>query len=51
MHEVGVSEDKGREHVRNLIENTWKKINDYQFDNPCISQTFIGITMNLARMA
>ena len=51
MHEAGVSEEKAREHIRNLIENTWKKINDYQFDNSRISQTFIGMAMNLARMA
>ncbi|XP_011009233.1 PREDICTED: terpene synthase 10-like [Populus euphratica] len=51
MHEAGVSEEKARDHIRNLIGNIWKKINDYQFVNPLISQTFIGIAMNLARMA
>jgi len=51
MHEAGVSEEKARDHIRNLIGNTWKKINDYQFANPHISQTFIGIAMNLTRMA
>ncbi|KAG5224360.1 terpene synthase [Salix suchowensis] len=35
----------------NLIGNTWKKINDYRFANPRTSQTFIGVAMNLARMA
>uniref|UniRef100_A0A6N2KRN5 Ammonium transporter AmtB-like domain-containing protein n=1 Tax=Salix viminalis TaxID=40686 RepID=A0A6N2KRN5_SALVM len=35
----------------NLIRNTLKKINDYQFANPRTSQTFIGVAMNLARMA
>ncbi|KAI9376904.1 hypothetical protein POPTR_019G023006v4 [Populus trichocarpa] len=51
MHEAEVSEEKAREHIKSLIGNTWKKINDYQFVNPRISQTFIGIAMNLARMA
>lgn len=51
MHEARVSEEKARDHIRNLIGNTWKKINDYQLANPRFSQTFIGIAMNLARMA
>ncbi|XP_011009237.1 PREDICTED: terpene synthase 10-like [Populus euphratica] len=51
MHEAAASEEKASDHIRNLIGNTWKKINDYQFINPHISQTFIGIAINLARMA
>uniref|UniRef100_A0A6N2L7C7 Isoprene synthase, chloroplastic n=1 Tax=Salix viminalis TaxID=40686 RepID=A0A6N2L7C7_SALVM len=51
MHETEVSEEKARDHIKNLIGNTWKKINDYRFANPRTSQTFIGVAMNLARMA
>uniref|UniRef100_A0A6N2M5J2 Terpene synthase metal-binding domain-containing protein n=1 Tax=Salix viminalis TaxID=40686 RepID=A0A6N2M5J2_SALVM len=51
MHETKVLEEKAHDHIRNLIRNTWKKINDYRFANPRTSQTFIGVAMNLARMA
>uniref|UniRef100_A0A6N2LI54 Isoprene synthase, chloroplastic n=1 Tax=Salix viminalis TaxID=40686 RepID=A0A6N2LI54_SALVM len=33
MHETKVSEEKARDHIKNLIGNTWKKINDYRFAN------------------
>ncbi|KAB5512284.1 hypothetical protein DKX38_029312 [Salix brachista] len=51
MYETEVFEEKARDHVKILIGNTWKKINDYRFANPRTSQTFIGVAMNLARMA
>ncbi|KAJ6761465.1 TERPENE SYNTHASE 10-LIKE [Salix koriyanagi] len=51
MYETKVSEEKARDHIKNLIGNTWKKINDYRYANPRTSQTFIGVAMNLARMA
>ncbi|KAJ6349215.1 hypothetical protein OIU77_006741 [Salix suchowensis] len=51
MHETKVSEEKARDHIKNLIGNTWKKINEYRFANPRTSQTFNGAAMNLARMA
>ncbi|KAJ6349211.1 hypothetical protein OIU77_006738 [Salix suchowensis] len=51
MYETKVSEEKARDHIKNLIANTWKKINDYRYANPRTSQTFIGVAMNLARMA
>ncbi|TYI84641.1 hypothetical protein E1A91_D05G379300v1 [Gossypium mustelinum] len=30
MHESGPSEEEAREHIRNLIDSTWKKINEDQ---------------------
>uniref|UniRef100_A0A6N2KWS5 Terpene synthase metal-binding domain-containing protein n=1 Tax=Salix viminalis TaxID=40686 RepID=A0A6N2KWS5_SALVM len=51
MYETEVFEEKARDHIKNLIGNTWKKINDYRFANTRTSQTFIGVAMNLARMA
>uniref|UniRef100_A0A6N2KRP2 Terpene synthase metal-binding domain-containing protein n=1 Tax=Salix viminalis TaxID=40686 RepID=A0A6N2KRP2_SALVM len=42
MYETEVFEEKARDHIKNLIGNTWKKINDYRFANTRTSQTFIG---------
>lgn len=50
MRESGVSEEEGREEMRNLIEKAWKKMNregvvgDSEFSKP-----FIETAMNLAR--
>jgi hypothetical protein len=49
--EIKSSEKEDREYIRNLITNAWKKINEYQFANPHVSQGFIGVVLNLARMA
>jgi hypothetical protein len=53
LHVEIKSSEKDREYIRNLIINAWKKINEYQFANPHVSQGFIGIgvALNLARMA
>jgi hypothetical protein len=52
MYETKSSEEEeAREYIRNLINNAWKKINEYQFANSHVPQAFIGVAMNLARMA
>ncbi|XP_050206905.1 terpene synthase 10-like isoform X2 [Mercurialis annua] len=52
MHETGVSEEKAREHIRSLICETWKKMNKERVaDDSPFSDTFIGVVVNLARMA
>jgi hypothetical protein len=51
MYETKSSEKEDREYIRNLITNALKKINEYQFANPHVSQGFIGVVLNLARMA
>ncbi|KAJ4703836.1 +limonene synthase [Melia azedarach] len=52
MHETGVSESEAREHIQALIAETWMKMNkDRAAGNPCLSNIFVGIAMNLARMA
>ncbi|KAA8538952.1 hypothetical protein F0562_025644 [Nyssa sinensis] len=51
MHETGASEEDTREHIRFLISETWKKMNEDRVIESLFSKTFIGIAMNLARMA
>ncbi|XP_022896316.1 terpene synthase 10-like [Olea europaea var. sylvestris] len=51
MNETGASEDEAREHIRSLIRETWKKMNQAQEIICPFSKTFIEIAMNLARMA
>ncbi|KAH9699980.1 Beta-myrcene/(E)-beta-ocimene synthase 2 [Citrus sinensis] len=52
MHETGVSEDEAREHIRDLIAETWMKMNSARFGNPpYLPDVFIGMAMNLVRMS
>ncbi|WCJ31656.1 Myrcene synthase chloroplastic [Euphorbia peplus] len=51
MNESGASEEKAREYIHHLIGETWKKMNEEQHKNSPFSKTYIGIAMNLARMA
>lgn len=51
INETGASEDKAREHIRSLIRETWKKMNQVQETVCPFSKTFIEIAVNLARMA
>ncbi|KAF8408702.1 hypothetical protein HHK36_004766 [Tetracentron sinense] len=50
MNETSASEEEAREHIRGLISDTWKKMNEDRVADSPFSQTFIGIAMNLARM-
>ncbi|MBA0724099.1 hypothetical protein Golax_020807 [Gossypium laxum] len=47
MHENGVSEEVALEHVKNLIIEAWKKVNTHRVAVPLLSQTAIGIILNL----
>ncbi|KAK0578594.1 hypothetical protein LWI29_012979 [Acer saccharum] len=51
MHETGALEEEAREHIRGLISATWVKMNKETIGNHHISNTFAGVSMNLARMA
>ncbi|PNS89772.2 hypothetical protein POPTR_019G023000v4 [Populus trichocarpa] len=51
MHETQASEEEARDHIKKLISNAWKKLNASQFSNPHISQTIIGVAVNLPRTA
>lgn len=53
MHEMNVSEKEAEEHIKNMIKNTWKKINGQCLKKeshkllPC---SFVKVTTNVARM-
>ena len=51
MHDKGVSEEEAREHIRKLIDTTWKKMNEDRIAKSPFSQMFIEIAMNLARLS
>ncbi|KAF8408667.1 hypothetical protein HHK36_004730 [Tetracentron sinense] len=51
MFETSASEEEARKHIRGLISETWKKMNEDRVADSPFSQTFIGIAMNAARMA
>ena len=51
MYETGASEDDARKYIGFLIYETWKKLNEDGNANSPFSRTFIGIAMNLPRMA
>ncbi|KAI7992436.1 hypothetical protein LOK49_LG12G02314 [Camellia lanceoleosa] len=51
MHETGASENDAREHMKYLIGETWKKMNEDGAANSLFTKDFIGIAMNLAGMS
>ncbi|GFS37413.1 terpenoid cyclases/Protein prenyltransferases superfamily protein [Actinidia rufa] len=52
MHETGVSEEDARKHMKYLIGEEWKKMNEARVeDGPHFSRAFIGVAENLTRMA
>ncbi|TYI84646.1 hypothetical protein E1A91_D05G379700v1 [Gossypium mustelinum] len=51
MHESGASEEEAREHIRKLIDSTWKKINEDQMAKLPFPRKFIEIIKNIARVS
>lgn len=51
MNDFQTSEDNAREHIRYLIDETWKKLNKVEAENYVFSQMFIEMAKNLARMS
>ncbi|KAH9800601.1 TPS27 [Citrus sinensis] len=50
--DLGKSSREAREHIHDLIAQTWMKMNRDRFVNPhFVSDVFVGIAMNLARMS
>ncbi|XP_043702770.1 terpene synthase 10-like [Telopea speciosissima] len=52
MYETGVSEDVAREHIKHIIDETWKKMNKDIFNNGSLflPQLFINTAANFARV-
>ncbi|WRX07557.1 Terpene synthase [Theobroma cacao] len=51
MREIGFSKEEARHYIRNLIDATWKRMNENRIAQSPFSHTFIQIALNLARMA
>ncbi|KAL7001538.1 lysase, partial [Sarracenia purpurea var. burkii] len=51
MYENGASEEEAREHIKYLISETWKKMNEVQPTSFSSSKKFIGLAKNLTRVA
>nr|WHL34558.1 terpene synthase 2 [Aquilegia viridiflora] len=51
MHEAGVSEEVAREHVKYLINETWKKMNKARTGQYPFFEPFISAAPNLGRQA
>ncbi|KAI4347973.1 hypothetical protein L6164_008741 [Bauhinia variegata] len=51
MNEKGVSESEAKEHVRSLIDLTWKKMNEDVLTSSPFPHSFKEIAMNVARMS
>ncbi|KAM7525545.1 hypothetical protein LguiA_015447 [Lonicera macranthoides] len=49
MHDTGVCEKEAREHIKHLISETWKKVNNNLFTEFPFPKTYIRASMNLAR--
>lgn len=51
MHQIWASEEEARQHIKYLVGESWKKMNKERLVDSPFSQTFIGVAMNLGRMA
>ncbi|KAL6987030.1 lysase, partial [Sarracenia purpurea var. burkii] len=49
MHETGASEEDARQHIKSLIDDTWKELNDARPTDSLYFDTFIGVTKNMVR--
>ncbi|PON54690.1 Squalene/phytoene synthase [Trema orientale] len=51
MHEKGVSENDARQHIKSLISETWKQMNEDRVAKSPFSQAFTETATNIVRMA
>lgn len=51
MNDTRALESNAREHIRHLIDETWKKLNKVEVENSVFPQVFMEGVKNLARMA
>ncbi|KAM4103741.1 hypothetical protein ACJW30_06G101000 [Castanea mollissima] len=51
MRETSLSEDFAREHISNLIDKTWKKMNKDRFSDSPFEEPFLETAINLARIS
>lgn len=51
MNDHGMSEKNAREHIKQLIDETWKKLNKVEAKNCMLFQRFVEMAKNLTRMS
>ncbi|XP_058088130.1 monoterepene synthase TPS1, chloropastic-like isoform X2 [Magnolia sinica] len=51
MHEVGVSEEIAREHIKGVISDLWKKMNQHRATLSALPKSFIAAAFDLPRMS
>lgn len=51
MNDTGASEVDARKHIKYLIDETWKKLNNVAEDNSVFSQLFVEMAKNVSRTA
>ncbi|KAI3936257.1 hypothetical protein MKW92_015645 [Papaver armeniacum] len=49
MHEKGVTESAAREHVKQVISNTWKKMNSDKFSGSVYPELVVDAIQSFAR--
>ncbi|CAK7345763.1 unnamed protein product [Dovyalis caffra] len=49
MHDTGASEEEAYDHIRNVVFETWKKINGDRFSNPIFFETHTEVSLNIVR--
>ena len=51
MKETGCSEAQARQHISDLIDKSWKKMNRCQIDGSPFGKHFVETALNLARIS
>ncbi|GMP87024.1 hypothetical protein CsSME_00039573 [Camellia sinensis var. sinensis] len=51
MHETGASAEDARDHVKHLISEAWKKLNEARLVDSPFNRIFVEIATNLARVS
>ncbi|KAL7194257.1 hypothetical protein ACSBR1_034633 [Camellia fascicularis] len=51
MHETGASAEDARDHVKRLISEAWKKLNEARLADSPFNRIFVEIATNLARVS
>nr|AZM65215.1 tergamotene synthase [Santalum album] len=49
MNQTGASEEIAREHIKGLIEDTWKTLNECSFDDSQFGEPFVSFNLNSVR--
>jgi hypothetical protein len=51
MRDTGVSEEVAEKHIRNMIDKTWKKMNEERVVDSPFGEGLVVTAINLARIA